>query len=160
MKPKKLLWNIVIVRWEWLAIIRSYLSITSSLGQIHGQFFGHVFLSAGCFELPSYCSTKGTASGVRDEEKENPPIRDTMRNANFWKTPCFSIHLKWRESERVREWERKKRERDSDRDRERHTDRERDRQTYRQTETEEQSERLRERDKERTYQREKRHWEK
>ena len=57
-------WIIVNVRWERLAIIRSYLSIIASLTQILGQFLGHgwisrwrIHLSAGCFAIPSYWST-------------------------------------------------------------------------------------------------------
>ena len=38
-KPQNLLW--IRVRWEWFAIIRSYLSIISAIRKIHGQFFGH-----------------------------------------------------------------------------------------------------------------------
>ena len=46
-KPQKLLWIIVNVRWEWLAIITSYLSIISLLGQINGQFSTKYFRAQG-----------------------------------------------------------------------------------------------------------------
>ena len=87
-------WIIVNVRWERLAIIRSYLSIIASrhtnswtISRTWMDFKWRIHLSAGCFAIPSYWSTMVLIlfiSGWLDPVNVNPGSK-TLLLWHLWR---------------------------------------------------------------------------